>query len=297
MANLIVDTNFVMDKRNKPGWVVVDVSFPDAYAKGHIPGAVGLPAWVSKIFAEDKKRQATVLAQIEQMFGEMGIGNDSQIIVYGDPANVHWNAVLFWILEAAGCNSSHLKSTVQFYDGGIDRWQAEGGTLDKELPTVKPTNFKSAAGVMRGVKSDEILEIIEGKKEAIIVDTRTPGEYNSIDVRALRGGHIPGAVNIDFMKNFDLATFRMFPLDQLQGLYKDLPTDQRVITYCQTGARASYTYLVLRALGYNDVAIYHDGWRVYGSDLKCPVEDETWFDFTKINMLMNTVNKLQQENQ
>ena len=133
MENLIVDTKFVMDKVGKPGWVIVDVSFADAYDKGHIPGAVGLPAWVSKLFAEDKKRQTTVHARIEQMFGEMGIGDDSHVIVYGDPANVDWNAVLFWILEAAGCNSAHMKSTVQFYDGGVARWQAEGGTLDQEV--------------------------------------------------------------------------------------------------------------------------------------------------------------------
>jgi len=273
MKNVIVDSDFVKDRIGQSGWVIVDVSFPEAYGKGHIPGAVGLPGWVSKLFAEDKKRHATVHARLEQLFGEMGIGSDSHIIVYGDPANVGWNAVLFWILEAAGCNSSQMKSTVQYYDGGVNRWQADGGTLDQELPTVKPTKFKAAAGVTRGVKSEEILSIVEGKSKAVVLDARTPGEYNGTDVRALRGGHIPQAINIDFMKNFDPATFNMKPFEQLQDLYKSVPKDRRVITYCQTGARASYSYLVLRALGYEDVAIYHDGWRVYGSDLHLPVEE------------------------
>lgn len=295
MENVIVDTDFVMDKVGKPEWIIVDVRLPEAYANGHIPGAVGLPPWLSKLFSEDRKRQVAVLEQIEHTFGEMGIGNDSHVIVYGDPANVHWNAVLFWILEASGFNSTHLNGTVRFYDGGVSRWQADGGEIGTDVPNIKPTTFKAASGVARGVTSDEIPTIVKAEKKAILLDTRTPGEYNSTDVRALRGGHIPGAVNIDFMKNFDLGTFRMFTLDLLRDLYKDLPTDQRVITYCQTGSRASYTYLVLRALGYNDVAIYHDGWRVYGSDLRFPVEDETWFDFTKINILMNSVSKLQQK--
>jgi len=60
----------------------------------------------------------------------------------------------------------------------------------------------------------------------------------------------------------------MLPLDQLQEIYKDVPKSERVIVHCQTGQRASYAYLVLRALGYDDVANYGDGWRVYGSDLK-----------------------------
>ena len=271
MKSVIVDTKFVMDKINKPGWVLVDVSFAEDFGKGHIPGAVGLPAWVSKMFADDTKRQAMVLTRLEHTLGEMGIGNDSHVIVYGAPANVHWNAVLFWILEAGGCNSARRKGTVQFYDGGVGRWQAEGGTLDHLSHAVKPATFKAAAGIKRGAKIDEIQRIVAGKNRAIILDTRTPGEYAGTEVRSLRGGHIPQAINIDFMKNFDLATFRMFSLDQLQDLYKAVPKTQRVITYCQTGQRAAYTYLVLRALGYQDVAIYHDGWRVYGSDPKLPV--------------------------
>jgi thiosulfate/3-mercaptopyruvate sulfurtransferase len=291
MENVIVDTKFVMDKIGKPGWVLVDVRFSEDFGKGHIPGAVGLPAWVSKMFADDTKRQATVIPRLEQTFGEMGIGNDSRVIVYGDPANVHWNAVLFWILEVGGCNSARRKGTVQFYDGGVGRWQAEGGTLDQQSPAVKPAAFKAAAGMKRGVKIDEMLRIIAGKSKAIILDTRTPDEYGGTDVRSLRGGHIPQAVNIDFMKNFDLATFRMLPLDQLRDLYQSVPKARRVITYCQTSQRAAYTYLVLRALGYQDVAIYLDGWRVYGSDLKLPVEDETWYDFNKINAAIKAVSK------
>jgi rhodanese-related sulfurtransferase len=48
MENVIVDTKFVMDKIGKPGWVLVDVRFSEDFGKGHIPGAVGLPAWVSR---------------------------------------------------------------------------------------------------------------------------------------------------------------------------------------------------------------------------------------------------------
>jgi thiosulfate/3-mercaptopyruvate sulfurtransferase len=292
MEKVIVDTKFVMDKIGKPGWVLMDVRFAEDYAKGHIPGAVGLPAWVSKMFADDTKRQATVIARLEQTFGEMGIGNDSRVIIYGAPSNVHWNAVPFWILEAGGCNSARRKGTVQFYDGGVSRWQAEGGTIDQVIPAVKAVKFKAAVGVKRGARIDEILRIVAGKGKAIIIDTRTPGEYGGTDIRSLRGGYIPGAINIDFMKNFDLATYSMLPLDQLREFYKAVPKARRVITYCQTGQRAAYTYLVLRALGYQDVAIYHDGWRVYGSDLNLPVENETWYDFNKINAAINAISKM-----
>jgi thiosulfate/3-mercaptopyruvate sulfurtransferase len=137
--------------------------------------------------------------------------------------------------------------------------------------------------------------VVEGKKKAVIVDVRTPGEYAGTDVRALRGGHIPMAVNIDYARNYDPQTFRMLPVADLREIYKDVPSGSRVVTHCQTGQRAAYGYLALRSLGYSDVAIYHDGWRVYGSSLNLPVEDETWFDFHKINTTVKAVQEIREE--
>lgn len=294
-SDLIVDTAFVKDKIARAGWVLVDMRGPDEYAWGHIPGSVSVPAWVAKTYADDTKRQATIITKLEQSFGEMGIGSDSNVIVYGTPVNTFLNTYLFWVLEAGGCNSDRMKCTVRYYDKGVDGWTSDGGTLDQTATAVKQATFKAATGVKRGTKADEMIRIVEGKEKAVILDVRTANEYNGTDVRALRGGHIPKAINIDFNKNLDPATFRMLPLDQLQTLYKDVPKSARVITHCQTGQRASYSYLVLRALGYKDVAIYHDGWRVYGSDLKLPVEDETWYDFNKVNSAVKAVKEMQEQ--
>jgi thiosulfate/3-mercaptopyruvate sulfurtransferase len=293
-GDLIVDTKFVKDKIGKPGWVIVDMRFEEEFSQGHIPGAVLLPAWVSKTFVDDTKRHATVLARMEQTLGEMGIGNDSNVIVYGEPTDTGWNTVMFWVLEAVGCNSGMKKCTVRYYDGGVDRWKADGNTLVQQPTTVKPAAFK-AAGVKRGITYDEMLRIVKGKQKAVALDVRRPAEYNGTEVQALRGGHIPGAMNIEYTKNFDVATFRMLPLVQLREIYKAVPKDKRVITYCQTGGRAAYAYLVLRALGYQDVAIYSDGWRVYGSDLRLPVEDETWYDFGKVNKTIKAVKEMQEK--
>lgn len=293
-TDLLVDTKFVTDKAGKPGWILIDMRPTEEFGKGHIPGAVGLPAWVSKAFADDTKRQIASIAKMEETLAEMGIGNDSNIIVYGEPKQVSWNAVMFWALELFGCNSASKPCTVRYYDGGVDRWKAEGGTLDQVVTKPKPALFKSAEGTNREVKGDSILKSIKAR-ETVIIDVRTPNEYKGVDVRALRGGHIPGAINIDFAKNYDAATFRMLPLDQLQAVYKDVPKSSRVIVQCQTGQRASYTYLVLRALGYKDVANYHDGWRVYGSDLRFPVEDETWYDFNKVNTAIKDVHQLKEK--
>jgi thiosulfate/3-mercaptopyruvate sulfurtransferase len=202
---------------------------------------------------------------------------------------------MFWVLESMGCNSALSKCTVHYYDGGIERWQAEGGTLEQAETKAKATTFKAAPGAKRGANVDEVLQVVKGRKKAVIIDVRRAAEYEGLDVQALRGGHIPKAVHIDYAGNFDPQTYRMRPTAELRTLYKDIPSDRRVIAYCGTGARAAYTYLVLRTLGYNNVAIYHDGWRVYGSNLNLPVEDETWFDFQRVNKAVKAVQELKEK--
>jgi thiosulfate/3-mercaptopyruvate sulfurtransferase len=254
-----------------------------------------LPGWISRLYADDTKRSETVLPRLETEIGKMGIGNDSHVIIYGAVNRTSWNAVMFWVLETLGCNSSLTDCTVQFYDGGIEGWQAEGGKLELVETIFQAATFKAVPGTFRGVKADELMQVVEGKKKAVIVDVRTAGEYEGTDIRALRGGHIPTAINRDFNNNFDPESFRMLPLSELKAAYGDIAQDTRIITHCQTGQRAAYGYLVLRALGYTDVGIYHDGWRVYGSNLNLPVEDETWFDFNKINTSVKAIQDIQDE--
>lgn len=95
------------------------------------------------------------------------------------------------------------------------------GTLDLKLPQVKPAVFK-AIRVDRGVIADEILRILQGEEIAGMIDVRSKEEYSGLDVWALRGGHIPGTINIDFWKNFNTETFIMLPLIELQEVYNSL---------------------------------------------------------------------------
>jgi 3-mercaptopyruvate sulfurtransferase SseA len=93
--DLLIDTVFLKDKIGKAGWVIIDMRFPEEYAEGHIPGAVLLPGWISKLYADDTKRSETVLARLEKEMGTMGISNDSHIILYGAVGRTSWNAVMF----------------------------------------------------------------------------------------------------------------------------------------------------------------------------------------------------------
>ncbi|WP_049764619.1 sulfurtransferase [Thioalkalivibrio sulfidiphilus] len=50
-----------------------------------------------------------------------------------------------------------------------------------------------------------------------LVDTRSVGEYQGIDVRAARGGHIPGAVHYEWTRAMDIhRNLRLRPADELR---------------------------------------------------------------------------------
>jgi thiosulfate/3-mercaptopyruvate sulfurtransferase len=294
-SDLVCDSHFVAGKTGDPSWVILDVRTGEEYKDGHIPGAVTLGKMAAKALRDPTHRAYTMVSSIEKTLGDAGIGDDKHIIVYGKAVDAYYNTVAFWILEYLGCNSTQLKCTAHYLDGGIEQWEAGGGKVDTVDTVLPHASFKARPVPSRLASTDEVVKFVQGKEQAVLVDTRTEAEYHGSDIRALRGGHIPGAVNIKVQKNYDDKVFKMLPLSALKLLYKDISPKGRVIAHCQTGTRSSYTYLVLRELGYENVANYDDSWTVYGSNVNYPVDEEQWFNFIEVNQTAKDVKELQKE--
>ena len=82
-----------------------------------------------------------------------------------------------------------------------------------------------------------------------ILDVRTPGEYAGEDIRAVRGGHVPGTVNIPHEQNWQdpqsaakLARKEVQTRDgmalkdeaALRALYAKLDPGKETIVYCES---------------------------------------------------------------
>ena len=109
----------------------------------------------------------------------------------------------------------------------------------------------------------------------VLLDTRTPAEFSGADRRAARGGHIPGAVNVDWTLTMDPDRHRALrPADELRALYAQagVDPDAEVVAYCQTHHRSSHTFWVLRHLGYRRVRGYPGAWSDWGNRDDTPVE-------------------------
>lgn len=263
---LLVDTEWLVEHLDGPNLRLVDVRNAEDYAAGHIPGAVSIPRPAT--FDPDAPKGIVGLPEpIAELFGSKEINEKSHVVVYDAGKNTAASRVL-WTLEYYG------HPTVSLLDGGFTKWQSEQREMTTEEPVVTPVEFSLKAHPKLLTTKDEILDKLDGEG-VVFLDARSEEEHKGRDVRTKRGGHIPGAVNVDWPLNFTSGEVPVFKSPaELHELYTELGVtpDKEVHAYCQTGQRSSVTYLVLRLLGYENVKNYDGSWQEWGNDPDVPIE-------------------------
>ena len=138
---------------------------------------------------------------------------------------------------------------------------------------VKPegASFKARPVADRLATAETILKGLDNDG-CVVVDTRTNGEYHGTEVRAKRGGAIPGAVHIEWKNNVEDGAYKN--ADDLAALYAPagVTPDKDVSAYCQGGYRSAHAYLALRLLGYEKVRNYISSWAEWGEREELPIE-------------------------
>jgi thiosulfate/3-mercaptopyruvate sulfurtransferase len=274
---VLVDTAWVEAHHGDDGVRIVEVDEDVLlYLQGHVPGAVQLD-WHTELQRSDVRDFVDAEA-FGRLMEEKGISNDTTVVLYGDKSN-WWAAYAFWFLRYNG------HADVRLMNGGRQKWLAEGRPLATEA--VHPPRgryrvpYRDAS--IRAFAPDVLQHLLRVKDGAgALVDVRSPAEYSGEKLHmpeypqegALRGGHVPGAVNVPWAKAVEAdGTFR--PADALRDLYGSLGVtpDKDVVAYCRIAERSSHTWFVLKyLLGYPRVRNYDGSWTEWGNMVGVPIE-------------------------
>ena len=293
-AQPIVDHAHVQEaiKRGAQVWDVRDAR---DYAKGHLPGAVTIGDAAS-VLRDANAEDFIATARIESILGAAGIDPQRETVVYGSRGS--WNPYFGrYTLRYFG------GSKVSVFHDGIEGWQAAGLPVSTSPFQASPVTLKLLPNPALAVTTPEMISRVN-QSNVQIVDARTPKEFAGEDIRALRGGHIPGAVNIPYEQNWaDPETLQKLAKKQvsdsrgmalksnadLKALYAKLDPEKETVVYCQSGVRASETAGVLEQLGFKNVRVYDSSWLGYGNRLDAPANNATIFNVGALNGRMGAM--------
>jgi thiosulfate/3-mercaptopyruvate sulfurtransferase len=252
--------------------VVIDARSKEAYAKGHILGAVhsNSDEWQDT----NALPHCLILREkIRKICQEIGIHGDSLVVLYDDDDG-RLAARIWFTLHAYG----HEK--VAILNGGVAQWlgdlkdESKGWSVELVKPTEVGT-FEPNEKLRGVVGFNELpqfkLRVQElGKLPAItLIDARSLAEYMGDDVRGKASGHIPGAANLEWsavmVGKEHLRRWRSPP--EIHAILRvgGIDGTQRIAVYDQAGGRSSHLYFTLWLMGFEKLHNYTAGWREYGN--------------------------------
>lgn len=262
---LLITAAELQKKLSAANLCVIDTRPAEDYAQGHIPGATHFDLFgLSLVDTTDAPLKA-FLFMIHHVFELRGVNEAKEIVFYGTHSDMR-AARGVWFLEYYG------HPNVKMLDGGFHAWQEAKGPVTRDGITPKSATFKIAERREVLATVDDVLHSLD-KKDVAILDTRSQGEHLGTQVRAARGGSIPGSIHIEWTDNLD-PSGKFKSNAELKAMYDDagVTADKEVVSYCQGGYRAAHSYIALRLLGFSKVRNYIGSWKEWGDRADLPVE-------------------------
>ena len=274
--DVLVSTDWVADHLADPKIRMIESNEdPLVYRAGHVPGAVEVD-WTRDL-NDQLRRDYLDKSGFESLAERIGIDRDTTVVFYGDKSN-WWACYAFWVFQLFG----HTNAKVM--DGGRLKWQKEEREMSRETPSYPATTYSAPARDDSKIRAfrDEVLAHTNGGLP--MVDVRSPEEFSGERMHmpdypnegALRGGHIPGAQSVPWVRAINPDDGSFLSADELNAIYqgeKGLSPGDDVIAYCRIGERSSHTWFVLSyLLGFEKVRNYDGSWTEWGNLVGVPIE-------------------------
>lgn len=258
--------------------VIIDTRAPEAFAAGHLPGAVNLHEIFTFLATSDAAGIAEMTRTFAAAFGAAGLSGAETAVIYEGSMNSGFGQSCrgYFLLDFLG----YPKKAV--LDGGFEAWVAAGLPVTTEVAQPVPAAFPlDPAGAAVLLTRDDILATLQSPG-AVLLDVRDVDEWIGESSSPYgkdfcpRKGRIPGARWIEwyrFMKPTAAGPRLKSPAEvQAELASAGIGLEDTVYLYCFKGARASNSYLALKLAGVRDVRIYFGSWNEWSRDPALPID-------------------------
>ena len=266
--DVLVDTEWIEAHMGDSSVRLLEVGGnADAFGEGHLPGASFLSMGRLSNPDDPIGGQIATVAQVSAALSGVAVERDQTVVLY-DRRNNLSAARAYWVLKY------YQHADVRIYNGGTPKWSEDGRALSTVMVEYEPSDYQAGPADPEIRTTWQYVVDHTDDPSTLFCDARGPEEYLGRDVRAERGGHIPGSINVEWTAAVNSnGTFKSF--EALTALYggAGFTPDKQIITYCQSGVRAAHTWFVLKELlGYPSVRNYDGSRGEYGNNPESPIE-------------------------
>jgi thiosulfate/3-mercaptopyruvate sulfurtransferase len=274
----LVTTAWLAAHLNDPDLRVVDATWylphlkRDArteHRQAHIPGAVYFDIDEVKDTQNPLPHMLPAADEFARAVGALGIGSGDRVVIYGGRYGIA-SARAWWMFRIFG------HEAVAVLDGGLPKWRADGRPLQAGEETPTPRQF-TPSHRPELVRNLEAMRANVESRDEQVVDARSHGRFVAAEPEprpGLRGGHIPGSVNVPYDSLFRPEDGTLLPARELRGVFAAAGLDlaKPVVTTCGSGVSAAVLTLGLHVLGRRDVPVYDGSWTEWAGRTDTPVE-------------------------
>ncbi len=272
----LVDSDWLAERLEQPGVVVLHVGSPAGYHEGHVPGAALLVPSQMVMDYEDPLLEFELppADSLRALFGNLGVADDSRIVVVAqDRRSILMATRAVFTLAWLGFGDQ-----VSLLDGGLVAWSGAGQPLSSAPVDPEPTVLSRRPIRPELVVTGEWLRENLENPGLTLVDARSAESYRSQPGPGRTGmmlpGHIPGAVNLNydsFVRGQD--DLRLRPAQEIVALFRSQGVEpgSQLVVYCHIGMQATMAWFAARLAGYQ-VALYDGSYHGWGRLADPPLE-------------------------
>ncbi|MFC8010848.1 sulfurtransferase [Streptomyces cinereoruber] len=259
----LVSDAWLAERLGQPGLVVFDASVGAHRGTARrIPGArpFDLDGELSDHSAPLPHTMPAAVAFADVM-QTLGLDEDSTVVVY-DGAGLYSSARAWWMLRVMGFDN------VAVLDGGLPAWTAADRSVEYTTAAYTGPRGTFTAHPRPGLLVDAAaVTAALADPATAVLDARSRGRFAGTTPEprlGLRGGHMPGAVNLPFT-DLQGADGLLHSPAALRQIFEMAAGDRKTLYLsCGSGVTACVLALGATLAGYHELAVYDGSWSDWG---------------------------------